>query len=140
MYYEVQPTQPGRVSFHTHDKARRGRGVLFATAPLVVYLLVTCGLFVLAVQDLSGWARVKTATLEGGVLALVLAVVCFGLGRRFSDRVEATPEGISIHRTRALGSARTEVLPAREIAALAIDPSLRSLGADVLLVAVLHTG
>ena len=114
--------------------------MLFATAPMVVYLLVVCGLFVLAVQDLSLWTRIKSTALEGGVVALVLAGVCFALGRRISDRVEATAEGLWVHRTAALGSARTEVLAKKDILSLAIDPSLRSLGADVLLVAVLENG
>ena len=114
--------------------------MLFATAPLVVYLLLVCGLFVLAVQDLSVWTRVKAAALEAGGLALLLAAACFGLGRRVSDRVEATAEGVWIHRTPALAPERTEALSSKDIAAVAIDPSLRSLGADMLLVAVLRDG
>src|SRR5439155_11329127 len=45
--YEIAEVGPQRVVFVTHPRARRGRGVLFATAPMVVYVLMVSVLFAL---------------------------------------------------------------------------------------------
>jgi hypothetical protein len=140
MYYDVAEANSARVVFTTHPKARRGRGVLFATLPAVVYLLALCALFVLSVQDLSLWTEAKSAAKLGAFIAAGLTAACFLLGRRIHDRIEATRETIKILHTPALGAARTEEIRCAELSGLAVDASLRSLGADVLLVAVTRDG
>ncbi len=139
MIYLELPAASG-VHFVTHPKARRGRGILFATAPFVVYVLFATVLFALAVQDLSLWDEVKRAFGYGALLAAGLAAGCFALGFRMKDEVEASGQQIRIVTTPALGAPRLRVLPFGELKALRVDPSLRSLGADVLLVAVRQDG
>jgi hypothetical protein len=138
--YEVREDSPQRLVLITAGKTRRGRGVLFATAPLVVYLLAASALFLLAARDVSLWPRVKQAWAQGLMLAAALAVGCFLLGRRVHHHLTATADGLHLMRVPALGTARILMLPYADLAALAVDPSLRSLGADVVLVAVHRDG
>ncbi len=139
MIYLELPGGPG-VRFITHPKARRGRGILFATAPFVVYLLTVSVLFVASVQDLSLWDDVKRALVYGAGMAAALAAGCFALGFRMQDEIDADSVRLRILTTPALGSPRVKEIAFSELRALAIDPSLRSLGADVLLVAVRKDG
>jgi hypothetical protein len=139
MIYLELPAGAG-VRFVTHPKARRGRGVLFATAPFVIYVLTVSALFAAAVQDLSLWDEVKRAFSYGALLAAGLAAACFALGFRMRDDVEADGVRVRITSTPALGRPRARELPFADLRGLAVDPSLRSLGADVLLVAVRRDG
>ncbi len=136
MYYQVGLDPAGQLIFSTHPKARRGRGVLFATLPAVVYLLALCALFALSVQDLSIWTEAKHAAKVGALIAAALTAACFFLGARIQDRVEVGSDALNIFRTPALGPPRGEQIRYADLKAFAIDASLRSLGADVLLVAV----
>jgi hypothetical protein len=140
MIYDVLHQSDRELGFVTHHKARRGRGVLFATAPLVIYVLAISVLFALSVQDLSLWEQVKQAASWGLGLASILAVGCFVLGYRIRDQIEAGPIGLSLRHTPAIGPVRTTSLPWSQLRGFAVDPSLRSLGADVLLVAVHEDG
>jgi hypothetical protein len=140
MIYEVVNRSDRQVAFVTHARARRGRGVLFATAPLIIHLFACSALFVWSTQDLSVWGRTKTFAVRGGAVAAVLALGAFYLGRRMTDRVEADTQGLRLTRTPALGAPRVKQLSYPELTAFAVDPSIRSLGADVLLIAVLRDG
>ncbi|MFZ5469424.1 MAG: hypothetical protein ACOZIN_08305 [Myxococcota bacterium] len=140
MIYEELERSNQRVLFRTHAKARRGRGVLFATAPWVVYLLLVAVLFVLAAQDLSLWERAKQLMRIGAATAAGLAAICFILGRRIRDVVDADQQRLRLEHTPALGATRELELRYAELSAFAIEPSLRSLGADILFVAVHKDG
>jgi hypothetical protein len=97
-------------------------------------------LFVLSVNDLTLWERTKATAAGGAAIAAVLSLACFLLGRRMRDRIDASRASIDIVSTPAAGGERRKSLSSRELSSLAIDPSLRSLGADVLLVAVTKEG
>src|ERR1019366_7748042 len=134
--YQVVARSLDSLVFVTHQKARRGRGTLFATAPPVVYVLTCCALFALSVGDLSLWDKVKETAAWGAGVAAVLSALAFVLGRKIHDTIEADREKLRILRVPALGPVREETLRYAELAGFGIDPSLRSLGADNLLVAV----
>jgi hypothetical protein len=138
MDYQVHPG--AALTFSTHPRSRRGRGVLFATAPWVVYVLAISGLFALSTQDLSLWSEVKQFAAYGAGVTAALAAICFGLGRRIRDRIELSEHALTVIHTPALGSTRTSRIAFADLSAFAIDPSLRSLGADVLWVAVHRDG
>ncbi len=140
MIYQVQCDSEGELIFLTHARARRGRGILYALAPLVLYVLVISVLFALATRDLSLWGPLRTAAVVGLAAALALGVAGFLLGRRVCDRIEADAHRIEIRHRPKIGPERTWRLFWSELAGLAIDPSLRSLGADVKLVAVHRDG
>jgi len=138
--YEVVDQSPSRLVLRTHDRARRGRGVLFATAPLVVYLLFGCALFAIAAQDLTLWERVKQVALAGAAVAAGLSAVAFLFGRRVHDVIHADTAAVRIDHHAAFGRPRTTELPYAELKAFAVEPSVRSLGADLMLVAVTREG
>lgn len=140
MIYEVLEHSPDRIRFVTHPRARRGRGILFATAPFVVYLATTGVLFVLSVQDLSLWEAARRGLAYGAMLAALFALGCFFLGWRIEERIEADAARTRIERRPAIGKKRVEEIRHGDLTAFAIDPSLRSLGADVLFVAVHKDG
>ncbi|HVE84456.1 MAG TPA: hypothetical protein VND93_16485 [Myxococcales bacterium] len=140
MIFDVLEDQADRLLVVTSRRARRGRGVLFATAPLVVYVAFAAILLALAARDVTLWPQVKAAWLTGAEAAAALSVLCFALGFRIRSQLAATSGSLSLVRTPALGTARILTLPAADLASLAVDPSLRSLGADVVLVAVRRDG
>jgi hypothetical protein len=140
MIYELLQQTDREVSLVTHPKARRGRGVLFATAPVVVYLLAVSVMFALSVRDLSLWGQVKSAAGWGAGLAALLAIACFALGYRIRDRIDAGQEEVAVLHTPPLGPPRRMAFRWEQLRGLAVDPSLRSLGADVILVAVHRDG
>jgi hypothetical protein len=140
MIYESLETGAHRLHFVTHVRAQRGRGVLFATTPFVVYLATLAFLFFLATRDLSLWTQVKAAARGGFGLMGILAAICFALGFRIRDEVEVTSDSVRIFHRPALGPVRQTHQRREELSGLAFDPSLRSLGADVLLVAVRRDG
>ncbi len=135
MVYQVLSSSPDALSFATHPRARRGRGVLFATAPWVVYVLTLSGLFLLATRDLSMWEDLKRVAAYGALVTFALSLLCFWLGRRVNTRIDVRPQEIHIEETPALGPPRVTRLTPPELKALSLEPSLRSLGADYLLVA-----
>jgi hypothetical protein len=136
MIYQTLPSPPGTVIVSTHERARRGRGVLFATAPYVIYLGVLAVLFAIATTDLTVWLQVKQSALFGLFAASAAAGLCFLLGFRIIERLEVNETGLVLTRRPALGPVREIRLPVTSLVGFAIEPSLRSLGADVLLVAV----
>jgi hypothetical protein len=138
--YEVLAQSPDRIVLRTHDKARRGRGVLFATAPFVVYLLFCGALFILSANDLSLWERAKSTAAAGAAAAVALGLLAFLLGRRVHDVIDADRARIEVQHIPAAGAARRQAWRYDDVKAFAVDPSPRSLGADVLLVAVLRSG
>jgi hypothetical protein len=138
--YEVLSQSPERLVLRTHDRARRGRGVLFATAPFVVYLAFCTIVFAVAAGDLTLWEKAKTAAAAGAGVATALAVAAFVLGRRIHDVIEADQAAVRIDHSPALGASRRLELRYADLEGFAVDPSLRSLGADVLLVAVTREG
>ncbi len=140
MIYEIQRSTERELSFVTHPRARRGRGVLYAIAPFVFYLLAISILFALSIRDLSLWDAVRRTAIAGIAVATVLAMSAFWLGHRVRDRVEADLDSLRVRHTPSVGGEGVVQLWWKEVAALAIDPSLRSLGTDVLLVAVHRDG
>lgn len=130
LYLQLQDG-PDRLEWVTHPRARRGRGVLFATAPFVVYLLTVSGLFVVSLRDLYLWQQVKQFAGWGAMVAAALSVIAFLLGRRIHERLSATSEEVRVERTRAIGRAEPLVIPRARLRAFATFPSLRSLGADL---------
>lgn len=140
MLFEVLRDTPGELCFATAPRARHGRGALYALAPWVAYLFALSILFALAVANLAAWSWIKSAAVAGAWTALALAPIAYFLGHRASERVEASPEGIRIQRTGSLGASRQTSLAVAELTGLGIDPSIRSLGADLLLVAIDRDG
>ncbi|HYV44421.1 MAG TPA: hypothetical protein VFA20_06140 [Myxococcaceae bacterium] len=140
MIFDVVEDGPDRLRVATSRRARRGRGVLFATAPLIVYLAFAGVCLVLAARDMTLWSQVKEAWIAGAKAAAFLAVACFFLGFRVRDELAATAGSIHLVHSPALGTARILQLRTAELTSLAVDASLRSLGADVLLVAVRRDG
>lgn len=140
MIFDVLEDQTDRLMVVTSRRARRGRGVLFATAPLVIYLAFAAVLLVIVARDMTLWEQVKQAWVIGAQVAAALALGCFILGYRVRDQLTVTAGSVQLVRTPAAGTARLLALPAADLAGLAVDPSLRSLGADVLLVAVRKDG
>jgi hypothetical protein len=140
MIFEVLRDSDRELCFATAPRARRGRGVLYALAPWVIFLLGLSILFSLALGNLIPleWAKV-TAVLGAGAAA-VLSPIAYVLGYRARDQVETTAECIRIQRTPSLGSPRSTLVATAEIAGFSIDPSIRSLGADLRLVAVHRDG
>lgn len=140
MMYEVREDSPRHLVLHTARKTRRGRGVLFATAPLVVYLLAAGAIFLLAVRDVSLWPKVKAGWMLGLMAAAALGAGCYLLGFRMRQHLIATESGLFLMRAPALGVPRILSLRYAGLSALAVDRSLRSLGVDVVLVAVRKDG
>ena len=132
--------QPDHLQVVTSRRARRGRGVLFATAPLIVYVAFVAVLLVLVARDMTLWGDVKQAWIAGAKAAAVLSAGCFFLGFRMQDQLSVTAGLLQLVRTPAMGTARVLLLRTAELASLGVDPSLRSLGADVMLVAVRRDG
>jgi hypothetical protein len=140
MIYELLESSPKTLAFETHERAQRGRGVLYATTPFVVYLALMAFLFFLATRDLSLWSRVKQTAGVGAAVCAVLSAFCFALGFRVRERIEASKDQLRITHRPAAGPERARELNRSNLSGLALDPSLRSLGADVLLVAVTREG
>src|SRR5262249_43647501 len=82
----------------------------------------------------------KAAAAAGLALATGLAVAGFLLGHRLCDRIEADTDSLTARHTPGLGPDRVARLAWNELVGLAIDPAVRSLGADVKLVAVHRDG
>ncbi len=140
MFFVELSSSAGSLSFATHPKARRGRGVLFATAPFTLYLLGLSVLFLLALQETTTLELLKQFAFWGAAVSVALTGAAFAVGRNIREQVDATATEIRILRHGAFGPAATKTHPVAALEALAIDPSLRSLGADVLFVAVYRDG
>lgn len=129
--YLQQQTGPDQLEWVTHPRARRGRGVLFATAPFVLYLLTLSVLFVVSLRDLYLWEKVKQFAAWGALLTGILVAIAFLLGRRIQERLLATSEELRVERTRAIGRAPPLIVSRSRLRAFATFPSMRSLGADL---------
>jgi hypothetical protein len=140
MVFEVLKDAEGELCFATATKTRRGRGVLFALAPWLVYLLALSVLFALALSNLSPPEWAKRAAAIGAWAAAALSPVAYALGRRARQQVEVTSTRIRILQNPPWGALRLTSIPIADLTGLAIDPSVRSLGADLLLVALHRDG
>src|SRR5262249_46204055 len=111
MVFEVLKDSQGELCFATAARTRRGRGVLYALAPWVVYLLVLSVLLGLALSNLSppGWTR--SAAILGAWVAAFLSPVAYALGQRAREQVEATPTRIRILQNPSWGALRLTTLP-----------------------------
>ncbi len=139
MVFEVLKDGEGELCFATAARTRRGRGVLYALAPWLVYLLALSVLLALALSNLSPqWT--KSAAAIGACAAAALSPVAYALGHRAREQVEATSTRIRIVQNPSWGALRLTSIPVAELTGLAIDPSIRSLGADPLLVALHRDG
>src|SRR5262249_12268953 len=116
------------------------RGILFALAPVVLLSLALTVLFALAQSPIALWQLLRRVFLPAALAAAALSGLAFWLGRRIQDRVEATPTGIRILRVPALGPRQLTSIARDSLSALAIQPNVRSLGADILLIAHLRDG
>jgi hypothetical protein len=106
----------------------------------VVFLLFCAGLFLLASQDLTLWERARSVAGLGAVVVVGLALGAFLLGRRIHDVIEADGVVVRIDHSPAIGAPRRTEIRYVDLRGFAIEPSVRSLGADVLLVAVARDG
>ena len=140
MVFEVLKDAEGELCFATATKTRRGRGVLYALAPWLVYLLAWSVQFALALSNLSppGWT--KSAAALGAWAAAALSPVAYAVGHRAREQVEASSTRIRILQNPSWGALRLTSIPVADLTGLAIDPSIRSLGADLLLVALHRDG
>ena len=140
MVYEILQGSPDQLTFVTADSARRGRGILFALAPVVLLSFALTVLFALAENPIALWQILRRIYGPAVIATAGLAVLAFWLGRRVQDRVETTAAGVRITRVPALGPRQMTSIPRESLSSLAIQPTLRSLGADILLVAHLRDG
>jgi hypothetical protein len=140
MVYEILRGPPDQLTFVTADSARRGRGILFALAPVVLLSLAWTLLFALADSPLAIWQLLRRVFGPAVLATAGLSLLAFWVGRRVQDRVEATPTGVRIVRVRALGARQVTSIARESLSSLAIRPNVRSLGADILLVAHLRDG
>jgi len=140
MVFEVLKDAEGELCFATAAPTRRSRAVLYALAPWLVYLLAVSVLFALALSNLSqpGWT--KSAASLGAWTAAALSPVAYALGHRAREQVEATSSRIRILQNPSWGASRLTSIPVADLTGLAIDLSIRSLGADLLLVALHRDG
>ena len=113
---------------------------MFALAPVVLLSLALTILFALAQNPIPFWQLLRRVFGSAVLATAGLSVLAFWLGLRVQDRVEATPAGVRITRVRALGPRQVTSIPREALSSLAIQPNLRSLGADILLVAHLRDG
>ncbi len=140
MIFEVLRESENELCFVTAHRARRGRGILYALAPWLLYLFGISVVFAVSLRDPADWEWIKSTAQLGACAAAALSAIAYVLGYRARDQVTATPDAIRIRSTPSLGRSRVTSLPAAELAAFGIDPSVRSLGADLLLVAVHRNG
>lgn len=140
MVFEVLKDAEGELCFATATKTRRGRGVLFALAPWLVYLLALSVLLALALSNLSPPQWTKRAAAIGAWAAAALSPLAYALGRRAREQVEISSTRIRILQNPSWGALRLTSIPIADLTGLAIDPSIRSLGADLLLVALHRDG
>ena len=140
MVFDVLKDAKGELCFATAARTRRGRGVLYALGPWLVYLLALSVLLALALSNLSPPEWTKRAAAIGAWAAAALSPVAYALGRRAREQVEVTSTRIRILQNPSLGALRLTSIPISDLTGLAIDPSIRSLGADILLVALHRDG
>lgn len=140
MVFEVLKDAEGELCFATATKTRRGRGVLYALAPWLVYLLALSVLLALALSNLSPPQWTKRAAAIGAWAAAALSPLAYTLGRRAREQVEISSTRIRILQNPSWGALRLTSIPIADLTGLAIDPSIRSLGADLLLVALHRDG
>lgn len=140
MIYEIVPGSQGQLTFVTAARARRGRGILFALAPVVVLSLALSILFAVAADKIFLWQVIRRLFLPGVAVAACLSVLGFALGHRVQERVEATPQRLRIVRTPAIGRRRVLCRSQEELTLFRIKPNVRSLGADILLLAQCRDG
>lgn len=140
MLFTVLKDSDGELCFVTGARARRGRGLLYALAPWLVYLLGLSILFAVAFAHPPALAWTKTAAALGSGAAVALTPIGYALGYRARDQVETQRSSIRVLRIPSLGPSRLTSIAVAQLTALAIDPSIRSLGADLLLVAVHRDG
>ncbi len=140
MVYQILRSSEQELWFATSIAARRGRGVLYALAPLVLFVLALSLLFAASVENLSYYPQLKQLASIGLVLVPALSALAFLLGRRVHAQIEVTIQGLVIRRRDSIGREKLIALARSELAGLAVEPHLRSLGADVLLVALRHNG
>jgi hypothetical protein len=114
--------------------------VLYALAPIVLFALVLTLIFAASVGNLSYYPQLKQLASIGLVLVPALSALAFVLGRRVRAQIEVTVQGLVIRRRGWIGREKLIALARSELAGFAVEPYLRSLGADVRLVALRHNG
>ncbi len=140
MIYEIVRGSKSQLTFVTAARARRGRGILFALAPAVVLSMALSILFAVSPDQAFLWRAIRQLFLPGIALAACLSVLGFVLGHRIRERIEATTQRLRIVRTPAIGRQRVICRSQEELTLFAIRPNVRSLGADILLVAHCRDG
>jgi hypothetical protein len=138
--YQALESSDTQLRFASTPRARLGRALLYALFPSFAYLLILCAAFALVLSELIPGASLRTIAIVGVAGAAGATVIGFALGYRVRHQVEVTLAHLSIRRRPACGVTREQRLPIQDFASLALDPSLRSLGADILLVAVRKDG
>lgn len=140
MVFEVLRDSEDELCFATAARARRGRAVLYALAPWVLCLLGLSVLFGLELANLTSPGRAIRAALVGSCAAAFATPFAYALGYRAREQVEASRTSIRILRRPAWGPSELTAISVRELTGFGIDPSIRSLGADLHLVAVHRDG
>jgi hypothetical protein len=140
MIYEILRGSGAQFTFVTAARARRGRGILFALAPAVGLSMALSILFAVSPDKIFLWQVIRQLFLPGIAIAACLSVLGFVLGHRVRERIEATAQGLRIVRTPAIGRPRVISRSQEELTLFAIKPNVRSLGADILLVAHCRDG
>jgi hypothetical protein len=140
MIFDVLRESEKELCFATAHKARRGRGILYALAPWLLYLFGISVAFAVSLRDPSAWEWIKRSARVGAYAAAALSAIAYALGYRARNQVTVTADAIHTQSTPSLGPSRITFLPIAELTALGIDACVRSLGADLLLVAVHRDG
>jgi hypothetical protein len=140
MIYEIVRSSGAQLTFVTAARARRGRGILFALAPAVVLSMAVSILFATSADQIFLWQLVRRLFLPAIAIAACLSVLGFILGHRIRERIEATAQRLRIVRTPAIGRQTVISRNQEELTLFAIKPNVRSLGADILLVAHCRDG
>ena len=140
MIYEIVRSSGAQLTFVTAARARRGRGILFALAPSVVLSMALSILFAVSADKLFVWQVIQQLFLPGIAIAACLSVLGFVLGHRIRERIEVTAQRLRIVRTPAIGRQRVISRSQEELTLFAIKPNVRSLGADILLMAHCRDG
>jgi hypothetical protein len=140
MLYQIVRSPGAQITLVTAARARRGRGILFALAPVVLLSMAVSILFAVSADKILLWQAVQQLFLPAIVVAACLSLVGFVLGHRIQERIEATAQRLRIVRTPAIGRQTVICRRQEELTLFAIKPNFRSLGADILLVAHCRDG
>lgn len=109
-------------------------------APIVAYALGLSLVFAAALTSVRLGRFAIIGATWGGAAAAVLAGLAFAIGYRVQTQVDLSDQRLCVRRTTLLGKRRELKLDRSQLDSLAVDLTVRSLGADWLLVAIDRQG